>query len=245
MSFLPDQLVVGAENEVRCTVYMNGSEVYASSATVTVVRAHRTVVVATMAAETPEGGSARAKLTIPSTTPFEEGGTVRWRLTFDDGIGEAHGSTVVDFENEAMFVRVRPVCPISIEHVWMVAPALQPGIPGGAVTTMGAQQQEGMLEMAWIEVEQRLLTYGRRPFLVIGSSALVEVTRLTVLAKLFAALGHRLNEAHTATAESYRLQAEEAWKRVRVAYDETQIGGGSGPRVSARRAGTFVGRGAR
>lgn len=244
-TFLPDQIEVGAANEVRCAVYFNGLEVYPDSGTVTIRRSGGAVLVDAAAATVEDGASSRYVYDAPTTIPFEEGGVVRWELTFDNGIGEAEGPVTLAFENEAVFVRCRPTCPIAIEHVWMVAPALKPAGTGGAITVMTRAEQEGMLENAWIQVEQRLLSAGRRPYLVIGASALVEVTRLTFLALAFGALGHRLNEAHTATAESYRLQAEEAWKRVRLTYDETQLGGGDNVRVSARRAGVFLGRGGR
>lgn len=239
---LPDMCERGTDNELRCTVRSDGVEVFAQSATVSIFDMSGAPLVAAASASVSDGSTARYVWSTPANTPLGEGYRVQWTHVFDTDVGDDVSPTIT-MDNQVMVVRQRLICPVGVQELWSEAPALNPSTNGGPITAMTATDQERFVDTAWMRIEQRLLSMGRRPYLVIGPGALAEVTTLSALALVFAALGHRLNEAYAAQAESYRLQAEQAWSRLSVTYNEAQDGIPDSGRRSAKPSQIWAGRG--
>lgn len=234
-SLLPDFLERGVANTVTTRWSRDGAAVTPDTATCTVYNAAGSAVSTGTASVSGSGDGVGYTFTPSTSEPYGEGWRVVWEL--------ALGSATITIENEAMLVRRRIQCPVDMSIVWLHAPSLNPA-GASPVTTLTEAEQAYMLSAAWIRVQHRLLEAGRRPFLVIGASALFEVTLQTTLHLLFVSLAHRLNESYASMAESYRLQAEEAWKRVVLAYDETQTGRVQ-ERTAAKPSGWWIGPGRR
>ncbi len=234
LSVLPDFLERGIANTVQARLERHGVAVAIVGGTCTVFDSTGSVVTTGATVDGPEEGTVEFAVTPASTYQYGEGWRVLWVLVTED-----EGTQTV--ENEAMLVRRRLGHPVSMALVWTLAPQLNPG-GGDPITAMTAERQAALLTLAWVRVQTRLMENGKRPFLVVGSSALVEITTHTVLHLIFSALSHSLNEAYAEIAELHRVRCEEAWVRVRLAYDETQDGVVDG-RKSAMPSAIWLGRG--
>ena len=223
---LPDTIERGRSNTLTCPLYLSGALTAPASGTVSIYDASGIVQVED-AAVTIAASIATYTWTPSADLALGRGWVVVWTLVVS-------GATYI-FRNDAQLVRCRPSCPIVPQDLYRLAPALD---PAGAdpVTAASAADHDGLIEEAWVEVQGRLLADDRRPWLVIGNHALRDVTLLTALAAVFASLSHRQREVYGETARDYRKQAEDAWSRVRLTYDQTDIGtpdpGGRGGRSS-------------
>ena len=230
---VPDQIERGVPNTVEARFAFDGAPVVLTSGTCTVFDASNNTVATGVVTVGGEVGRAAFTFTPATTRSFSEGWRTEWEVT--------DGSRTYTMQNDAMLVRKRLACPVTMATVWLRAPALD---PSGAdpITAMTAQDQASMLTAAWLAIQVRVIEYGKRPYLVVGGSALHEVTLETTLFYIFEALAHRLAETYGPIAEAHRMRAEDAWKRVKLAYDETQDGTPDG-RVAVKPSGIWVGRG--
>lgn len=215
---LPYMMERGQPNTLEVRVARNGEPATIESGTYAIFDPTGAPSTSGTVTVGPEPGLATISSTPSTAIPYGEGWRVTWALIIEDEGEDAH-----TFENAAMIVRERLVCPVTTTALWTVAPALNPS-KETRVTDLSELEQASLITTAWVKVQQRLLEYGRRPFLVVGNYALHEVTLQTALHLIYAALSSQAYEAYGALAEQHRMQAEEAWKRVRLDYDMSQDG---------------------
>jgi hypothetical protein len=208
---LPDLIERGQANVLRCPMYEDGALLAPTSSTVT-VRSKGGTVLVNAATATITGSVPTYSYTPDSTLVLEDGWVVEWRHTFT-----THG--VVTVRNDAALCRVRLSCPVTLEAIYQLAPALRPG-SAAPITAQTLANHDDVLGDAWGEVQRWLLTQGRRQYLVIGAHALYDLTRYIALERLFRGLAHRSAEAYGPEADRYQKLAEHARTTAALTYDE-------------------------
>jgi len=230
---LPDMIERGADNTLRCPLYDSGGVVAPTGATVTITDAGGTVQVSAAAA-TITSNVATYTYSPAGTLQLGEGWLVQWSL-----VTTAYGTIAA--RNDAMLVRTRMICPISVDDLWPLEPSLQPS-GSDPQTAMSSTDFDLKLEEAWIQVQNRIMAMGRRPYLVVGANALREVTQFQALEMVFRGLETRLPNAYADKATRYHVLLEEAWTRARLTYDETDDGRPDLGRRAARPSALWIGR---
>ena len=206
---LPDTIERGQPNDLRCPLYLSGALTAPASGTVAVYDAAGTARLASTSV-TVTNSVAGATWTPGTELAFGENWRVDWSLVVS--------GTTYRFQNPAMLVRCRPSCPIIPQDMYDLASALSPD-GNDPITAATAADHDRMIEVAWVDVQGRLLASGRRPWLVIGGHALRDVTLYTALARTFDSLAHRNREAYGEIAKDYQKRADDAWSRVALSYD--------------------------
>lgn len=229
---LPDDIERGQSNTLQCPLFDASGLVTPTSATISITDGAGQVQSSGTATIT--AGVATWTWTPASTLALGEGWTVSWSLTT-----VAYG--VVNVRNDGALCRVRLTCPITTSDVYRLSPGVEPS--DESFHRMTAAQLDDLLSEAWVQVQARLLSEGKRPYLTIGAHALREVTQLTFLSILYSGLAHQLNAAWAALAAEYRGLAKDAWGRVKLSYDDSDSGIGSPDKASARSSVIWVGRG--
>lgn len=231
-SSLPDVFERGVSNTTSCPIYAAGTLVTPTSGSCSISGPGGAVVAS--GAVTIVSGVATYEWTPPASTSLGEGWQVTWELSTTD-----HG--VIRHRNEGMIARFRGICPLSVSDLYDVAPAIKPG--NTSISAMTHEDIDAKIRVAWEQVQVRLISLGRRPWLVIGSYALKEVTQLTALSIIYSGLQHRGNEAILATSQQYQVDLKAAWDRLKLTYDE----GDAGTAATGKKAGgigqLWIGRG--
>ena len=238
---LPDMCEAGASNTLRCPVYVDGVLTEPTSGTVTIYDATGAVVV-NQQSVSKAGDSAYYAWATPATAIKGTGWRVQWDLVMP---GDGFSAGAFKFENEAMVVRKRLTCPVTTQLLWLTSPGLNPG-GSQPITALTAAEQDYMIEIAWIKTQGRLLAQDRKPYMIIASHGLFEFVEQSALALIFGAMAQRLNESYAVIAEGHRVNAENAWKRVRFEYDTSDTGSASADgasRKASRPAQIWLGRG--
>lgn len=230
---LPDMLERGALNTLRCPLSDANGALTPTGSTVTITDRAGTVHVSAAAATITASVPTYA-YTPASTLQLGEGWIVEWSHTTTE-----YG--VVGIRNDAMLVRRRLTCPISVDDLWQLEPSLQPS-GSDPQTSMTSTDFDAKVDEAWVQIQSRLLQAGKRPYLVIGSGALREVVQYATLAIVFRGLETRLPNAYTEKAGKYHALLEEAWTRARLTYDETDDGKSDEGRRAARPSALWIGR---
>ena len=211
---LPDLIERGVAGVLRCPMYRSGSLVAPNSGTVTVYDASGTAVV-DAATVTITGSVATYSWTPPTTLTLGDRWRVRWSLAMPDGVTHRP-------ENEAALVRARLYCPITEADLYRVESALD---PSGSAPLTSLSSYADKIDEAWAQIQLRLIEAGNRPNLIIGPSALRQVTIDLALALCFADVGSRVtNPTHAETSMRYRAAYEAAWSRLSLVYDTTDTG---------------------
>lgn len=226
---LPYAIERGRSNLIRCPVYRSGALVAPTSGTCTVYDATGTSV--SSGAVTVTGSVAEYEVASLSTKPLGDGWRVEWALLMPDTVTHT-------FRASAALVRTVPHPEVSDRDLFRRSSALNPS--GSAAITSLSTFQDYISE-AWTEVQRRLLQAGKRPWLVVDSTELREPHLLLSLALIYEDLSTRLNAAYSEQAKMYRAQFEDAWRRVRLAYDTDDDGTADGPKKGARRPGFWMG----
>lgn len=206
---LPDTIERGQPNDLRCPVYLSGALTAPASGTVAVYDSAGTARLASTDV-TITSSVAGKSWTPGSDLVLGENWRVEWSLVVS--------GVTYQFRNPAMLVRCRPSCPITPQDMYDLAPALSPS-GSDPITGASAADHDGMIEVAWIDVQGRLLSAGRRPWLVVGGHALRDVTLYTALARTFDSLAHRNRETYGEAGKDYQKRADEAWSRLTLSYD--------------------------
>ena len=219
---LPELLERGRANLIKCPIYRSGALVAPSSATVSVYDAAGTALVSAAAATIT--GSV-AQYSVPSavlaSSSYGEGWRVEWLATMPDG-------TVRTYDVEALLVR-RALFPVVSEvDLYRVSSALD---PAGAACIHSEASFANKLDEAWIQIQGRLLSQGRRPNLVLSPQALRDPHLYLSLALIYEDFSTRLNAAYAATAAGYRAEYESTLARTRFLYDDEDDNGRSGSRA--------------
>ncbi len=220
---LPDTIERGQANALRCPLYLSGTLTAPASGVVSVYDANGTARVDN-AAVTVASSVAGYAWTPATDLALGENWRVEWTLVVS--------GVTYQFRNPAMLVRCRPSCPITPQDMYDLAPALNPG-GSDPVTAASAADHDGMIEVAWVDVQGRLLAAGRRPWLVIGGHALRDVTLYTALARTFDSLSHRNRETYGEAGKDYQRRADDAWARLTLTYDADDDGAANSGRRGA------------
>jgi hypothetical protein len=231
---LPDLLEQGKSNVVRCPMHRAGALVLPTVGLCSVWNAANQLVESP--AVTFPGNIATATVTSGalSSQALGEGWRIEWTLTMPDAV-------VHKPRNDAALVRARLFPVITEEDLYRRCRTLDASV---ASAISAATEWADKIDEAFIDLQQRLISMGNRPNLVLTPSALREVHLLLTLALVFEELASRTNAAYEARAQSYRDQFEAAWARLRFVYDTDDAGAAStSSRRSAGRAVWLNGRG--
>lgn len=205
----PEFIERGRDNAITCPVYRFGALVAPASGTVTVTRADQTLVV--NAAPVSIVGSV-ATYTIPAAVlaplALEEGWLVTWSLVLD-GVART-------YQRDGALVR-RSLFPVVTD-----ADLLRRHSDLNALRAPGVSSYQDYIDEAFAVVQNRLISGGRRPFLVLSPSALREVQLNLTLALIWTDYATSAGDTsrYSDLATHYRQAYEDAWARLNFVYDE-------------------------
>lgn len=223
---LPELLERGRDNTIKCPVYRAGALVAPSSGTVNVYDANNTLVVSA-GAVTVSGSVAQYTVTagVLASPAMGDGWRVEWSLAMPD-------STTRLFRNAGSLVRAAMAPPISDVDLFRRVSGLD---PSSNVPLSNHTDYQTFIDEAHTEIQLRLISAGRRPWLVMEPSAMRQPYLLLTLALIFEDFRSRLNAAYAETAADYRRQYEAAWTGLTFHYDESTDGqSAQGRRKSSR-----------
>ena len=207
---MPYLLERGTDTTIEAPVYLSGALVAPSSGTVSVYDAGNVAIV-DAAAVTITANVAEYTVTAATTNgkPLGDGWRVEWSLTMTAG--------TINAVNEASCVRriIRPM--IGDVDVYRRVPALDPSSASVIVSDTNFQ---GYIDEANTEVQLRLISAGRRPWLIMSPASLRPVYLNLTLALIFEDLAARLaNVDYMERAEHYREEYARAFKALNFSYD--------------------------
>lgn len=206
---LPDFLPKGKNITLSCPVYLDGTLTAPTSGTVSVVDQDGSVVV-DEASITVASSIATYALsgTLTSTKSVGDMWQVLWTLTI--------GGVEYQFENEASLV-IRPLRPaVSDIDLFQRHPMLDPNAfdkIGGDLTTY-----QPFINEAWIEIISRLISEGKKPYLISGSTALQSIHLYLSLALVFQALSGP-TDTYADEKERYFEMYKEMWTTTKFPQD--------------------------
>jgi hypothetical protein len=201
-------------------LYTGGALATPSSGTISIYDASETAKVSADAV-TVTGSKATYTLlaaTVASSS-YGPGWRVEWSLTMPDGY-------VHVIRQQASLVRCRLAPMVTDADLLARHPDLTTHRPSTWTSW------ETMIEQGWIAVEDRLESLGRRPYLVLSPEALRAIhlaATLGLIARGLCGAGDPANR-WTALAEHYEAEAEAAWSRLHLVYDEDDDGRDDGRR---------------
>jgi len=210
----PDQLARATTQTIEMRVYYDGdiATVTETGSTVTVNDNSGDAIVDAKAV-TNSGGFATyeiASTVLPATLDYSDGWMVFWSLVMPDG------ETYV-FKRSAALVHSRLYPPVAETHLTQRHTELK-----SYVNKYGKSLQ-AYITAAWIEVNARLDEGGRRPWLILNSSALFLYHLKLSLAFTFRDMAQSLAGARYAELEAtYLEEAEIAWNRISLKYDDDE-----------------------
>lgn len=211
---VPEMIERGREQVLRLRPYSAGATVAPSSVTVSVFDEANVAVVSGASATITSNEGRYALAAQASTKALAEGWRIEWTYTMPDGVVRMH-------RQDAALVLCRPLPPAGEVDLYRRESSLD---PSGSAPIHSLTDFTTKLQEAWITIEHKLIQQGRRPWRVIGSSDLREVHICETLALIYEDFAGRLNLAYAEKAKSYRAQAAAAWRAVRMAYDEANLG---------------------
>jgi len=206
---LPTFLERGRDNVVKCAVYRDGALVAPSSGTFALYDKNGATV--TSGSATISGSVAQATIASATlaTLGLSASWSIAWPLAMPDG-------TTHTFRNDAALVR-RALYPVVTDaDLFERVSSLNPS-SNTPLTTLSDFQD--YIDGSWTEIQNRLISMGNRPYLVMSPSSLREPHLLLTLAYIFEDLSTRLNEAYENRAADYRRQYEAALGRLSFEYD--------------------------
>lgn len=150
-----------------------------------------------------------------------EGWLVTWSVTVE---GE-----VIPLTCEAVHVLQQLYPVVSIETLRGERADL---FGSGSVTSA----YQAKIDRAWEEISARIIAEGKRPWLVVGPSALAEVHTCLALAKIYEdrPITGSAAAAATSHAKTYRDRYEAAWGRLVLTQSDPARLRGSAPKTAAR-----------
>lgn len=211
---VPEQLQRAADNPIRCPVERSGSLVAPSSGTVSVYDQDNAVVVdaaaVVVAASVAEYTVTAA--TLPDTLTLGDRWRVEWKLVMPDG--NTH-----TFRNDGALVRHRYYGVITEGR-------LDRRHQGLADLLASGQSLQQFIDEARLEIQQRLLSTGRRPWLVLNPHALGRLEMALSLQYVFRDAASSVGGAgrYAELSRDYEAQAERLWRELRVTLDHNRDG---------------------
>jgi hypothetical protein len=207
----------GVTTTLRCAMYRGGSLVVPVSGTISVYDEAGTTIVSAAAVTVADGVATYAVLgSATSALDLGDGWRVSWSLTMPDGI-------VHVAENNAILARHVPHCPVSERDIWSRVPSLHPDSSGRISTR---RDYSTTIDDAWVQIQDGLISRGRRHELIVTATQLREVTLLLCLALIFEdlAAGMQDGSAMRLSAADYRRQYAAAWANLSFDYDDDDDG---------------------
>lgn len=226
---LPDDMVRGQVNVLRCPLYSAGALVAPSSGTVSVYDASGTAQVSG-ASVTISSSVATYSWTPSTSLTLGDGWTVEWSLIVS-------GVTRV-YRNSGALCRVSLHPVVTDADLFRVNPGLDPA--GTQPLTDQASYQD-QLDEAWASIYGRLRALGQRPYLIADPWALREPHLLLTLSLVYEGVSTRIEgERWAELGESYRARYEDAWSRLAFRYDTEDGSAGLSSRRQAAQPSTWL-----
>lgn len=211
---LPTLMQRSTTGTIRLTVYRGGLQIVPTSGVVTVARPNGDAFLDAVTATIAGGGTASRALGDTTGEQLSDGWVVTWVMAMPDG--ETHtfrndGALVRDILNPViteldLFRRYRGLDPTSSSPISIVT------------------DYSGSIDEAWVEINHRLIEAGRRPWLIVSSSALRKAHLELTLSYVFDNLGIRGNDLITDSQSTHRAQYEAAWSAMSFNYDTSEDG---------------------
>ena len=211
---LPEFLVRNQDNEIEAAIYRDGAISAPTSGTVTIYDETGSKVVdgAAVTVASSKATHTVTAATLPDTKSLSDLWQVRWALVMADG-------QTYTFTREAHLVRLRLYPVISDTDL----EAMHGDLSRWKARTSGNLQS--YIDEAWIQLQARLLQMGRRPWLVLSSSALRSC-------HLFLSLGLVFRDFATSAgagrfeelSEDYFRLYEGAFSTLSIRYDNDETG---------------------
>lgn len=205
----------GRANTLQCPVYRAGALVAptVSGSSVSIYDQSDTLVVSAAAITVSGSVATYTSGTLASST-LGEGWRIEWDLVMPDGVTHT-------YRNTAALVRCIPAPPATEADLYRRVPSLN---PADAAVIHSATDFAEQLDEAWLQIGERLLSQGNRPWLVINSSSLRMAHTLLTLAIIFEGFASRLNPAYLEQSKMYREQYGESWAGLVFQYDRGDTG---------------------
>lgn len=218
-----DLLVRGVDNVLEARWYRSGALVTPTPGTVSVYRSDGVALI-DGAAFTVAADVASYTVLAAATTDLalEQGWVVRWTATMPDG-------SVRTDRNEAALVRERIAPPATEQDLYRLQARLNPNHTDSYTRDTHFDDK---LDEAWRQIEERLLTKGKRPELIMTPSTFRPLHVYLTLALIFEDLQTGSFERWAGLGEHYRTLYGAAWDSMAFSYDEDEDGvidGGADP----------------
>lgn len=201
----------GRQQALTCPTQRAGATATPTSGTITIYRPDQTVLV-TSAVTIPGGGTATYSLAAATTTAEQlgEGFLVEWALVMPDAVTHT-------FRNDAAVVR-RSLYPVIADADLTMRHSDLPSLLASGTTSYQAY-----LDESFATLQGRLISQGRRPYLVIQPSALREAHIALTLHMIFLDFQTSAGDGGRwqALAEHYLRAYTEAWNTLKFTYDES------------------------
>jgi len=231
---LPELLERGRDNLIRCFVYRDGALVAPSSGTVSVYNASNVAVVdaaaVTIVSQVAQRSVSGASL---SSQALGDGWRIEWSLLMPD-------ATTRLFRQDGALVRSSFVPPITDVDLFRRVSGLDPS-NSARVSTLDDYQD--YIDEAHVEINNRLISAGRRPWLVVSPSSLRQAYLYLTLALIFEDFATRLDDAYSNEAKRWRSHHKVEWDALSFRYDETDAGAVDTSRRKATTATFWLGSG--
>lgn len=201
----------GRQQTMTCPTQRAGATATPTSGTITIYRPDQTVLV-TAPVTVPVGGIATYTLLAAATTSEQlgEGWLVEWALVMPDGVTHT-------FRNDAA------VCRRTLYPVIADADLTQRHSDLPALLASGTSSYQAYLDESFATLQGRLISQGRRPYLIIQPSALREAHIALTLHMIFLDFQTSAGDGGRwqALAEHYLRAYTDAWNTLKFVYDET------------------------
>ena len=209
----PEWIEQSRTNTVKCRVYRDGALSAPTSGTLTVYNASAAAVVD---AQTVTISGAAAEYAIASATlaseTLSDGWLFEWSLVMADGLTHV-------FRTEGGMVRRRLYPVITDDDLSRRHSDLSDLRPSSMTS------YQDYIDEAWAEIENRLLSEGNRPYLIISPSAFREVHLAKTLEIVFRDFSTSVGDGRWwEFAEQYQRAYAIAWNRLRFRYDTDDDG---------------------
>ncbi|MCB9763925.1 MAG: hypothetical protein H6739_29410 [Alphaproteobacteria bacterium] len=205
-------------NSLSCPIWQDGSLVAPSSGTITIWDGSGTKQVDADSI-TVSSSTATYSYTPSSSLSYGEGWRIEWSLIID--------SVTHVFRNDASLVRVSLYSPITDADLFRRVSSLN---PTGAAPLSSVSDYQDYLDEAHVIIQNRLISRGNRPNLILSPSALREVYLTLTLSLIFSDFATRLNDSYEAMSQEYKRDYQAAWDDLRFTYSSGDEEENSGTR---------------
>lgn len=228
---LPEFLVRAQDNAIEAAIYRDGAIVAPTSGTVTIYDDSGTKVVdgAVITVASSKATYTVTAATLPDTKALSDLWQVRWALVMADG-------QTYTFTREAHLVRLRLYPVISDSDL----EAMHGDLSRWKARTGGNLQ--GYIDEAWTQLQTQLLQMGRRPWLVLSSSALRSSHLYLSLCLVFRDFATSAgNGRFGELSEDYLRMFEQTFGTVSIRYDSDETGLPGSDEIESAAGVVFIG----